>query len=299
MRPRLIVSLLVLASAFSLSAASAASGPTLRVATVQLRSKPDIRANVESIKTHLAACAAQQAQVAVFPECAVSGYFEKYISTLSVAELTTATQEIAAACKTNKIAAIVGTPEVRDGKWFNTALAINADGEIIARYDKSYPIGQDRQWKCLPGAGPSPVFSIGPARASIIICHDNRFPELARLPVLAGSRVIFYISSEAPILKEHKFEGYRAQAQAIAVENRVYLVHSNPPAEDVRTGSHGHSRIVDVNGNLIKEAGMLQEEVLIADLDLSLADAEVALESLAGPMADWWREGMKRVSVLK
>jgi len=299
MKPPLIVLLLLLACAFPLTAAVAAAGPTLRVATVQLRSKPDVRANVESIKKHLSACAAQQAQVAVFPECALSGYFVKYIATLSAAELTMAAQEIAAACKANKIAAIVGTPEVREGKWFDTALAINAEGQIIARYDKSYPIGQDRQWKCLPGAGPSPVFSIGPARASIIICHDNRFPELARLPVLAGSRVIFYISSEAPILKEHKFDGYRAQAQAIAVENRVYLVHSNPPADDVRTGSHGHSRIVDVNGNLIKEAGMLQQEVLIADLDLSLADAEVALESLEGPMADWWREGMKSVQVLQ
>jgi predicted amidohydrolase len=295
MKSRLLLPLLLLASALC---AIAAPGPQLRVATIQLRSKPDIRANVASIKQHLAACAAQQVQVAVFPECAVSGYFEKYISTLTAAELAAAAEEIAAACKANGIAAIVGTPEVRDGKWFNTALAINAEGRIIARYDKSYPIGQDRQWQCLPGEGPSPVFSIGPARASIIICHDNRFPELARLPVLAGSRVIFYISSEAPIIKEHKFEGYRAQAQAIAVENRVYLVHSNPPADDIRTGSHGHSRIVDAYGNLIKEAGMLQEEVLIADLDLSLADAEVALESLQGPMADWWREGMKRVKVL-
>ena len=295
MKKRLLLPLLLLASAL---AAAAASGPTLRVATVQLRSKPDIRANVESIKQQLAACAAQQVQVAVFPECAVSGYFEKYIPTLTAAQLASATEEIAAACKANKIAAIVGTPEVRDGKWFNTALAIDAEGAIVARYDKSYPIGQDRAWKCLPGAGPSPVFTLGPARASIIVCHDNRFPELARLPVLAGSRVIFYISAEAPILKEHKFDGYRAQAQAIAVENRVYLVHANPPADDIRTGSHGHSRIVDVNGNLIKEAGMLQEEVLIADLDLSLADGEVALESLEGPMADWWREGMKRVKVL-
>jgi predicted amidohydrolase len=273
-------------------------GPFLRVATVQLRSKADLRANVENIKRHLAACAAQKVDVVAFPECAVSSYFQSYIVTLTAEELAAANREIAAACKANKIAAIVGTPEVRDGQWFNTALAIDARGEIIARYDKAYPIGQDRAWKCVAGSGPSPVFSIGPARASIIICHDNRFPELARLPVLAGSRVIFYLSSEATLQKEHKFDGYRAQAQAIAVENRVYLVHANPPADDVRTGSHGHSRIVDVNGNLIKEAGMLQEEVLIADLNLSVADAEVALESLEGPMADWWREGMKRVKVL-
>ena len=274
-------------------------GPFLRVAAVQLRSKPDLRANVARIKQHLADCAAQQVQIAAFPECAVSGYFADYIPTLSADEIFAAGREIAAACREHKIAAIVGTPERRDGKMFNTALIINAQGEIVARYDKVQPVGQDRQWQCLPGSGPSPVFSVGPARASVIICHDNRFPELARLPVLAGSRVIFYISSEAILLKEQKMGGYRAQAQAIAVENRVYLVHANPPADDVRTGSHGQSRLVDTDGNIIKEATIFQEEVLIADLDLSKATAEFALESLEGPMRDWWREGLKRVPVLK
>jgi predicted amidohydrolase len=301
-RPLLTLLLLVSATqgfAADPAKAEAPPGPFLRVAAVQLRSKPDVRANVARIKQHLAECAAQKVQVAAFPECAVSGYFAEFIPTLSDAELASATRDIAAACREHGIAAIVGTPERRDGKLFNTALFINAGGEIVARYDKAQPITVDRNWGCQYGAGPSPVFTVGPARASIIICHDNRFPELARLPVLAGSRVIFYISSEAYITKEHKMGGYRAQAQAIAVENRVYLVHANPPADDVRTGSHGQSRVVDTDGNIVKEASIFQEEVIIADLDLSKATAEFALEALEGPMRDWWREGLKRVPVLK
>jgi len=275
-----------------------AAGPFLRVAAVQLRSKRDVRANVARIKEVLAECAAQQVQVAAFPECAVTGYFEDYIPTVSDADLGAAAREIAAACGAHRIAAIVGTPERRDGKLYNTALIINADGEIIGRYDKAYPITVDRRWGCQYGAGPPPVFTVGSVRASVIICHDNRFPELARLPVLAGSRVIFYISSEAAPIKEQKMGPYRAQAQAIAVENRVYLVHSNPPADGMDTGSHGQSRIVDTDGNLVKEAGMFQEEILISDLDLSKATAEFALESLEGPLRDWWREGLKKVPLL-
>jgi predicted amidohydrolase len=275
------------------------AGPFLRVAAVQLRSKPDVRANVARIKQILAECAAQRVQIVAFPECAVTGYFGDYILTVPADEIFSAGREIAAACREHHIAAVVGTPERRDGKMFNTALIINAQGEIVARYDKAQPVGQDRRWQCLPGPGPSPVFPVGPALASVIICHDNRFPELARLPVLAGSRVIFYISSEAILLKEQKMAGYRAQAQAIAVENRVYLVHANPPADDVRTGSHGQSRVVDTDGNIIKEAGIFQEEILVVDLDLSKATAEFALESLEGPLRDWWREGLKRVTVLK
>lgn len=301
MKTRLLLSLLLLAGTFSGPAAepAPAPGPFFRVAAVQMRSVKDVRANVARIRKHLADCAAQKVQVAAFPECAVSGYFADYIPTIPEAELTAAAREIAAACREHGIAAIVGTPDRRNGKLFNTALIINAQGEIVGRYDKAQPITVDRNWGCQYGAGPSPVFSVGPARASIIICHDNRFPELARLPVLAGSRVIFYISSEAYINKEHKMGPYRAQAQAIAVENRVYLVHANPPSDGINAGSHGQSRLVDTDGNIIKEASIFQEEVLISDLDLSKATAEFALESLTGSLQDWWREGLKRVPVLK
>jgi len=263
-----------------------------------MRSTRDVPANVARIHRFLAECSAQGVQIAAFPECAVSGYFADFIPTLSVTELETAARDVAAACRTHRIAAIVGTPEIRAGKRFNTALIINAQGEILGRYDKAQPITVDRNWGCQYGAGPSPVFSIGPTRASVIICHDNRFPELARLPVLAGSRVVFYISSEAYITKENKMGPYRAQAQAIAVENRVYLVHANPPADGLTEGSHGQSRLVDTDGNLIKEASIFREEVLIGDLDLSKATAEFALEAFDGPLQAWWREGLKRVPLL-
>lgn len=274
------------------------NGPFLRVAAVQMRSTRDVSANVARITRFLADCASKGVQIAAFPECAVSGYYADFIPTLSADQLETAARDLATACGKYRIAAIVGTPEVRGGKRYNTALIINAQGNILGRYDKAQPITVDRAWGCQYGSGPSPVFSIGDTRASVIICHDNRFPELARLPVLAGSRVIFYISSEAYVSKEHKMGPYRAQAQAIAVENRVYLVHANPPSDGPTEGSHGQSRLVDTDGNLITEASIFREEVLISDLDLSKATAEFALEAFEGPLQAWWREGLKRVPSL-
>ena len=61
------------------------------------------------------------------------------------------------------------------------------------------------------------VFRLKGVPCSIIICHDERYPELVRLPVLAGSRVVFYLSHESPISQEHKLGPYRAQIQARAV----------------------------------------------------------------------------------
>jgi predicted amidohydrolase len=131
---------------------------------------------------------------------------------------------------------------------------------------------------------------------SIIICHDERYPELVRLPVLAGARVVFYLSHESPITQEHKLAPYRAQIQARAAENSVFVVHANAPANADATGSHGQSRVIDPDGNLMHEASMFKEEILSADLELTRAHAGNARRSLSGaPLAGWWREGLKHV----
>jgi predicted amidohydrolase len=135
---------------------------------------------------------------------------------------------------------------------------------------------------------------------TILICHDERYPELVRLPVLAGARVIFYISHESGVRQEQKLGPYRAQIQARAVENTVYVVHANAPANDDLSGSHGQSRVIAPDGNILQEASMFAEEVVTADLDLRKATAENALHSLArGPLADWWKQGVKRVRVIE
>jgi len=264
-----------------------------------MRSSADLHANVAKIKAFLAECAAKKVEIVAFPECAASGYSKEVVQGASPADLAAAEKEIAAACREHAIAAIVGMPVWHDGKMFDSALIVNARGEIMARHDKVHPTNVDQQWGFAKGTELSPVFPVGPTLGSVMICHDSRFPELCRLPVLAGARVVFYISCEAGLFKEHKMVPYRAQVQARAVENTVFVVHANAPADDVRTGSHGQSRIVDPDGNIMQEATQLQEQVLVADLDLKQATAAYALEATDSAMADWWREAVSRVRVIK
>jgi hypothetical protein len=134
---------------------------------------------------------------------------------------------------------------------------------------------------------------------SIIICHDERYPELVRLPVLAGSRVVFYLSHESPLKEESKLGPYRAQVQARAMENTVWVVHANAPANADATGSYGQSRLIAPDGNLLQEATIFREEVLTATLDLSRATAGNPRRSLTGaPLARWWQEGVRQVRMI-
>jgi predicted amidohydrolase len=268
---------------------------SLRVAVVQMRSRPDLDANVRHTIELLRQCADRKADVAVFPECSVSGYFAEYIPKLSDRELGAAEERLGRACKELKLWAVVGLPVRREDKLYNSAVVIDDEGKVRERYHK---VQLAESWPA-PGDHLS-VFRVKGVPCSIIICHDERYPELVRLPVLAGARVVFYLSHESPLAQEHKLDPYRAQIRARAVENSVFVAHANAPANPDGSGSHGQSRLIDPDGNLLHEASFFKEEVLTADLELKKAHAGNALRSLTrGPLTGWWREGLKQVRMVE
>jgi predicted amidohydrolase len=261
-----------------------------------MRSARDLPENLRLIEQQLRECAADGVRVVVFPECALSGYFDgDYMRSVSPADLEAAYEKIAAVCEELHVNAIVGTPVHEGDKLFNSAVVFDAAGRIIERYHK---VQLAEAW---PDAGDHlSVFPLDGVPCSIIICHDERYPELVRLPVLAGARVVFYVSHESGVKHEHKIDPYRAQIQARAVENSVYVVQANAPANDDLGGSHGHSRIIAPDGNIVEEASIFGEDVVTATLDLSDATGNMARKSIdRGPLGDWWREGLKRVRVIE
>ena len=229
----------------ALHAADSAVAASFKVAAVQMRSSRNLADNVARITNSIHDCAAKGARVVVFPECALSSYLADVVTNLSAAQLTRASEQVAEACRQAAVYAVVGTAWREGGKLFNSALILAPTGKVIERYDK---IQLAERW---PQAGDHlSVFKIDGVPCSVIICHDERYPELVRLPVLAGAKVIFYISHESGLREEKKINPYRAQIQARAVENTVFVVQANAPANRDTTGSHGQSRIIAPDGRL-------------------------------------------------
>jgi predicted amidohydrolase len=271
------------------------SSKTLFAAAVQMHSTENLQDNISHIKSIIKDCASKGIRVVAFPECALSGYYESAILKLSAEQIALAEKQITEACHESSIYAIVGMP-YRDGnKLYNSAMVISPEGKIIERYHK---IQLAEGW---PDVGDHlSVFLIDKIPCSVIICHDERYPELVRLPVLAGAKVFFYISHESPLREESKIGPYRAQIQARAVENNVYIVHSNAPSNPDATGSHGQSRIIAPDGNIIKEASIFDEEVVSSRLDITKVTRGNALRSITrGPLQEWWKEGLKFVRIIQ
>jgi apolipoprotein N-acyltransferase len=107
--------------------------------------------------------------------------------------------------------------------------------------------------------------------------------------------VVYYVSSESSLKEESKLAPYRAQMMARAVENSVYVVAANAPANYDLTGSHGQSRIIAQDGNIQQEASIFGDETLVSILKLAPGTPFFQMKMLNGPLADWWRSGIDQM----
>ena len=120
------------------------------------------------------------------------------------------------------------------------------------------------------------------ADIGLVICWDQWYPEAARLTALKGAEIIFYPTAigYSPVEKnpEDAAEGYEswqivqqghaaANACFVATVNRVGFEQTPGGGEGIQFW--GKSFIANPSGQLIQEASMDNEEILIFPVDLS------------------------------
>jgi len=261
----------------------------LKVSAVQFRSSPSLADNLKRMAEALTRLADDHVNVAVFPECALTSYTREAAENANAEEVAAGEEQLRAICRMKGIAAVFGSVYKVKGRIYNSAVVIDSKGVLIERYGKIYLAGE--KW-FTPGNHIS-YFDLEGVPSTVMICHDERYPEMVRLPAIQGARIVYYISHESGMREEQKIAPYRAQLMARAVENRVFIVSANAPGspKDL-SGSHGQSRIVNTEGNVLQEATFFGEEVLTATLKVRPGKLRRPLDELMG---DWWRQGVERM----
>src|SRR3972149_1469366 len=109
----------------------------LRLAAVQMETPPlDPAHNLARVIQWLEHVAAEGAQLAVFPECALTGYFLTPEETLQAAEPVPGprTDRLQEACRRHGLLALIGTLELDDtGRSFNAAVLVGPQG-VLCKY---------------------------------------------------------------------------------------------------------------------------------------------------------------------
>jgi predicted amidohydrolase len=262
----------------------------LRVAAVQMIFAGSIAGNLEKIERAAVNAAADNADAVLFPECATTGYACDF-GALKPAALRQALHVIAGIAARLQINLLVGSPIFAGRRLYNALVVFDRRGRLVHAYAKCQLVAADRQW-FTPGNSLS-LFSLDGIPATAIICHERRYPELVRLPVMAGAQIVFHPNAgmDALAVSRAKRRG-RDGVPARAFENAVYYVFANSVGpQGGGKWSAGDSKFVAPDGSFLKLAGNRSEDVLVADLDLSLATRKYARDSLQHPrfLASHWR----------
>ncbi len=260
---------------------------TLRVACVQFDITADLNENAARIIAAIEKEHDAGTRLVVFSECALSSYDTKVIEKLRQPDIDAALGRIAAACDASDLYAVVGSAYRRDGRWYNGAFVYDPDGELVIRYDKLFCV------KSFFADGDRlAILRIDGIPCTLMICHDERYPELVRIPVLAGAKFGIYTSCESKTAR--KWDNYRSQIMARAVENGISIVHCNAGDGGSDGGSHGHSRVIAPGGDILAEAGTSVNEVIRATLQLGKSSNKLATRAARSPaVATFWAEGLR------
>lgn len=161
--------------------------------------------------------------------------------------------------------------QAESGKFYNTSLFINREGEILARYNKIHlfkAMGADESRSTEYGDTPA-VFDTDFGRVGLMVCYDMRFPELARGMVQQGAEILF-VPAFFPVgdILPPRSDHWDALVEGVALFNLTYTVAINQYGKIPQTGEpFGRSRVVDPWGTMIAQCSN-RESIAYAALDL-------------------------------
>jgi predicted amidohydrolase len=229
--------------------------------------RPDL--NLSMIAELAAGARNAGAQLAIFPECAVSGYcFDSLEEALEVAEPVPgpATAALVAIAGRLNLQLVVGMLERAGDRLYNVA-ALVGPGGLIGTYRKIHLpfLGVDRF--TAHGRDGFQVYDTSLARVGMNICYDCSFPESARVMMLDGADLIA-LPTNWPESGGCAVPDFVVPTRAL--ENKVYYAAVNRVGTERGVRFIGRSSIVDPYGKTLATADD-SEQMLLAEINPALS----------------------------
>lgn len=172
----------------------------VRVATCQFPVSADVGANLRYIVRQLRLAKSRAADVAHFPEGALSGYVGSDFDNFEGFDwdaLRQATGRVLDLAGELEMWVVVGSAHrLSDNKPHNSLYVVNDAGELVDRYDKRFcsggPDGRSGELAHYSPGNHSSVWEIKGVRCGALICYEYRYPELHREYKREGVDLIFH-----------------------------------------------------------------------------------------------------------
>jgi predicted amidohydrolase len=165
-----------------------------------------------------------------------------------------------------------------DGERYNSAALLHRDGRLAGLYRKvhvprpvEYEPGRsnthESEW-FRPGDRGFPVHDLGPARVGTQICYDRHFPESSRALALGGAEIVALCSNSPTYRAAWRRDTWDTICRMRAYENVVFLVAANKAGQEDGVEYIGRSAVVSPLGQILAQAESLDDEVVVATIDL-------------------------------
>jgi N-carbamoylputrescine amidase len=161
--------------------------------------------------------------------------------------------------------------EIEEDSFYNSAIVIDADGEISGSYRKIHvpqiPLWEERYYFS-PGNHGFPVFNTKFAPIGVQICWDNFFPEGSRILTLKGAKIIFSPTAAA-FASQRKWE---TVISSNAIANGVYIFRVNRVGSEEKQDFYGRSFCISPEGELLDKPTGMKDSIALIEIDLKNID---------------------------
>lgn len=246
----------------------------IKIAAIQMSTVADKMENVRTVKTYLEKIKDENPDFVILPEMFCCPYQTENFPIYAEKEGGPVWQQLSGYAKQYGIYLIGGSMPEKDaeGNVYNTSYIFDREGKQIGKHRKVHLFDIDvkggqtfKESDTLTAGDSDTVFDTEFGKMGVMLCFDIRFPELSRMMVNDGAKVIFvpaaFNMTTGPAHWELSF-------RTRALDNQIYMVGC-APARDVSAGyiSWGHSIVTDPWGRVID---MLDEKkgILLAELDM-------------------------------
>lgn len=246
----------------------------IKIAAIQMSTVADKMENVRTVKAYLEKIKDENPDFVILPEMFCCPYQTENFPIYAEKEGGPVWQQLSGYAKQYGIYLIGGSMPEKDaeGNIYNTSYIFDREGKQIGKHRKVHLFDIDvkggqtfKESDTLTAGDSDTVFDTEFGKIGVMLCFDIRFPELSRMMVNDGAKVIFvpaaFNMTTGPAHWELSF-------RTRALDNQIYMVGC-APARDVSAGyiSWGHSIVTDPWGRV---TGMLDENegILLAELDM-------------------------------
>lgn len=262
----------------------------ITVGLIQMRCSRDRSASIAKACAMLKQAASKGVQVAIMPELFASDYFcqTQDMELFKLAEtIPGETTDVLSKMAKETGMIIVGSvfEHRAPGVYHNTSMVFDETGGMGELYRKMH-IPDDPQflekYYFTPGDTGFKVHDTKLAKLGTLICWDQWYPEAARLTAMQGAEILCYPTAIGWLPADKAEYGiamasmWETMQRSHAIANGCFVAavnrigHEGPEHGGIEFW--GSSFIADPYGRILAKGSVDQEEIVIADVDLSLIE---------------------------